>query len=60
MIGISEGAFETFHQDYRLFDVNFKNPRPLKGGEEEEKQTTTSSGETRKRNREQREKKSDF
>ena len=41
MIAISEGPFETFHDDYRKYEENFKIPRPPPGddsdsGDEEE------------------------
>ena len=68
IIGISEGAFETFPQDYRLFETNYKIPGPPKGGKEDEGKTPVStsveypsegnrSGVQRKRKREEREKK---
>ena len=41
LIGISEGAFETFHQDYRQFEINFKVPRPPPGRDETASDTTT-------------------
>ena len=43
LIGVSEGAFETFHQDYRLFEINFKVPRPPPGKDETKSETTNAN-----------------
>ena len=43
LIGVSEGAFETFHQDYRLFEINFKVLRPPPGKDEADSGTTSTS-----------------
>lgn len=34
LIAISEGPFETFHDDYRTLEQHFKIPRPPSGGSE--------------------------
>jgi len=46
LIGISEGAFETFHQDYRYFEISFKVPRPPPGRDEVAEETTEKRNDT--------------
>ena len=46
LIGVSEGAFETFHQDYRLFEINFKVPRPPPGKDEADSETSGRKADT--------------